>query len=88
MNIEIKDLNQLYILREGLATLNGENNFAVSILEEADKTVYIQRELDNALSKRKYIDDLIAQTDKLISENRPVVRYVSYKELKNKESRD
>lgn len=83
MNIEIKDMDQLYILREGLSSLNGENNFAVSILEKvSENDEHAKKELDQVLLKRKYIDDLIEQTDKLIGENRPIVNYVSYKDLK------
>lgn len=74
MNLEIKDINELDIIAEGLGRLSRENDFSVSIFKNIKNREHATEEEHDAymelIAKRKRIDQLINRTNKLMAENR------------------
>ena len=73
--IEIKDENQLYILREALATINAETNHQIHVIASVAKRLTDDElnEAKNLCAKRDYIEDLYQKTQNIIEQLNPEI---------------
>lgn len=68
MEIKIKDINQLLILKEALSWLSRENDAVMLMLTNHKHNPKAKKELDKLLKKRELIDDLLLKTMEQIPE--------------------
>lgn len=68
MEIKIKDINQLLILKEALSWLSRENGTVMLMLMNHKHNPKAKKELDKLLKKRELIDDLLLKTMEQIPE--------------------
>lgn len=68
MEIKIKDINQLLILKEALSWLSRENDTVILMLMNHKYNPKAKAELDKMLKKRELIEDLLVKTLEQIPE--------------------